>query len=239
MLVLRYRRDLTVAPNGFAPSLVSAVARAYCQPMIFYDYYADVPDDVLTQFVTSRELGRFVTVNAAGQPHIGLYPFLFLGATIEMHLHRSDEQLADLRANPKCAFEVDEIHGTIPSNWVHPSNAMFATAYHRTVIFECDAAISEDHAVLGAQQQRLMQHYQPAGGHTPVSAEHAMYRGPFNQIAALTLTIRERKVKWKLAQNRDRETRTKLITELRQRGRPTDAGAADALQWTLDHEASR
>lgn len=207
--------------------------------MIFYDYYADVPDDALRQFVTTQELGRLVTVSAAGQPHVGLYPFLFLGATLEIHLHRSDEQLADLRANAKCAFEVDEIHGTIPSHWIHPENAMFATAYHRTVIFECDAAISEDHDVLGAQQQRLMERYQPAGGFEPVSAEHAMYRGPFNQIAALTLTVRERRVKWKLAQNRDRDTRAKLIAELRQRARPTDAGAADALQWTLDHEASK
>ena len=207
--------------------------------MIFYDYYADVPDDVLEGFVTSRELGRLVTVSAAGQPHIGLYPFLFLGTTLEIHLHRGDEQLADLRANRKCAFEVDEIHATVPSHWTHPENAMFATAYHRTVIFECDAEVSEDHGVLGAQQQRLMERYQPDGGFKPVSAEHAMYRGPFNQIAALTLTVRERKVKWKLAQNRDRDTRAKLIAELRRRARPTDAGAADALQWTLDHEASK
>jgi predicted FMN-binding regulatory protein PaiB len=207
--------------------------------MIFYDYYADVPDQVLAQFVADQELGRLVTVNAVGQPHIGLYPFLFLGTTLEIHLHRSDEQLADLRANPKCAFEVDEIHGTIPSHWVHPENAMFATAYHRSVIFECDAAISEDHAVLGAQQQRLMERYQPDGGFKRVSAEHAMYRGPFNQIAALTLTVRERKVKWKLAQNRDRDTRARLISQLRQRARPADIGAADALQWTLDYEASK
>ena len=207
--------------------------------MIFYDYYADIPDDTLDAFVKSRELGRLVSVSALGQPHIGLYPFLFLGQTIEMHTHRDDEQLTDLRANRKCAFEVDEIHGTIPSHWIHPNNAMFATAYHRTVIFECETEVSEDHGVLGAQQQRLMDHYQPDGGFKPMSAGHAMYRGPFNQIAALTLTIAKRKVKWKLAQNRDRDTRTKLIAELRQRARPTDAGAADALQWTLDHEASK
>jgi len=207
--------------------------------MIYYDYYADVPDDVLKQFVATRELGRLVTVSGEGQPHIGLYPFLFLDSALEIHLHRSDEQLADLRANKKCAFEVDEIHGTIPSHWIHPTNAMFATAYHRTVIFECDAEISEDHDVLGAQQQRLMDRYQPRGGFKAVSAAEAMYRGPFNQIAALTLTVRERKVKWKLAQNRDRDARMKLIAELRKRARPTDAGAADALQWTLDHEASK
>ena len=207
--------------------------------MIFYDYYADIPEHTLREFVSKQELGRLATVNADGQPHLGLYPFLFLGETIEIHLHRADEQLADLRANGKCVFEVDEIHGTIPSHWIHASNAMFATAYHRTVIFECEAEVSEDAEVLAAQQQRLMSHYQPDGGYKPVSAEHAMYRGPFNEITALTLTVRARKVKWKLAQNRDRKTREKLIAALRERGRPADAGAADALQWTLDHDASK
>ena len=51
--------------------------------------------------------------------------------------------------------------------------------------------------------------------------------------------VRARKVKWKLAQNRDRPTREKLIEALRKRGKPTDASAADALQWTLDHETRK
>jgi predicted FMN-binding regulatory protein PaiB len=46
-------------------------------------------------------------------------------------------------------------------------------------------------------------------------------------------------VKWKLAQNRDRPARERIIAELRKRARPTDAGAADALQWTLDREAAK
>jgi predicted FMN-binding regulatory protein PaiB len=72
-----------------------------------------------------------------------------------------------------------------------------------------------------------------------VTADAAMYRGAFNEISALTLTVRNRKVKWKLAQNRDRATREKLIANLRARARPGDASAADALQWTLDHEAAK
>ena len=107
------------------------------------------------------------------------------------------------------------------------------------MIFECEAEVSDDPEVLAAQQRRLMAHYQPDGGHKPVSTEHAMYRGPFGQISALTLHVRARKVKWKLAQNRSREQREKLIAQLRARARPSDAGAADALQWTLDHEASK
>jgi predicted FMN-binding regulatory protein PaiB len=205
--------------------------------MMFYDYYSDIPEPKLREFVNAQELGRFVTVSAEGQPHIGLYPFLFLGEAIEMHLHRNDEQLADLATHKRCTFEVDEVLGTIPSHWVHATNAMFATAYHRTVIFECEAEVSGDGEVLAAQQQRLMHRYQPDGGYKPVSTEHAMYRGPFAEIRALTLHVRARKVKWKLAQNRTREMRENLIANLRQRGRPTDASAADALQWTLDHEA--
>ena len=207
--------------------------------MIFYDYYAAIPEDTLREFVSKQELGHFITVSVDGQPHIGLYPFLFLGDRIELHLQRADEQLTDLLTNKKCAFEVDEMHGTIPSSWIHATNAMFATAYHRTVIFECDAEVSDDAEILAAQQSRLMAHYQPMGGHTPVSTGHAMYRGPLKEIRALTLNVRARKVKWKLAQNRTREQREHIIAELRKRGRPTDPGAADALQWTLDHEAKR
>lgn len=207
--------------------------------MMFYDYYADVPEDALRAFVTTQQLGRLVTASPDGQPHLGLYPFLFLGDRIEMHLHRNDEQLADLAANPRCAFEVDEVLGSIPSHWVHATNAMFATAYHRAVIFECEAQVSDDAEVLAAQQQRLMQHYQPDGGHTPVSAEHAMYRGPFREIRALTLNVRARKVKWKLGQNRNPEQLARVIAELRRRGRPTDPAAADALQWSLDRQPSK
>ncbi len=207
--------------------------------MMFYDYYADVPEDTLRSFVTGQQLGRLVTAAPDGQPHIGLYPFLFLGDRIEMHLHRNDEQLADLAGNPRCAFEVDEVLGSIPSHWVHATNAMFATAYHRAVIFECEAVVSDDAEVLAAQQQRLMQHYQPDGGHTPVSAEHAMYRGPFREIRALALNVRVRKVKWKLGQNRNPEQLAKVIAELRRRGRPTDPAAADALQWSLDRQPAK
>jgi predicted FMN-binding regulatory protein PaiB len=84
-----------------------------------------------------------------------------------------------------------------------------------------------------------MQHYQPDGGHTPVSTAHAMYRGPFRDIRAVTLAIRARKVKWKLGQNRQRGQLERVIAALRQRGRATDAAAADALQWSLDREPAK
>jgi len=207
--------------------------------MMFYDYYADVPEDTLRDFVTAQELGRLVTVDDKGQPHIGLYPFRYAGDAIEMHLHRNDEQLADLAGNPRCSFEVDEVLGTIPSHWIHATNAMFATAYHRVVIFECEAVVSDDPEVLAAQQQRLMRDYQPEGGHATVDTSQAMYRGAFREIRALTLQVRARKVKWKLGQNRKRQELERVIDELRKRARPSDAAAADALQWVLERQPAK
>jgi uncharacterized protein len=205
--------------------------------MIFYDYYADIPSETVDGFVDSMEMGRLVTVSPEGLPHIGLYPFVYLSAAIELHVNRRDEQYVDLKARSRCLFEVDDVLGVIPSYWIHPENAVMATAYHRTVVFECDAVVSEDPALLGEQQTRLLARYQPQGGFRAVGGSESLYRGAIASIVAIRLTVRERRVKWKLGQNRPAEVRAKVAEELRKRGRPNDARAAAALQWTIDREA--
>jgi transcriptional regulator len=204
--------------------------------VIYYDYYSEMPADVVDGFVRETELGRLVTVGAQGVPHIGLYPFVYAGDTIEMHLNRADEQLADLEREPRCVFEVDDALGVIPSYWIDPEDAVMATAYHRTVVFEARASLSEDAAVLAEQQTRLLARYQPEGGFRRVAPGDSLYRGALSRIAAVRLEITGRRAKFKLAQNRSLEVRANIVKELRQRGRRNDERAADAVQWTIDHE---
>ena len=200
--------------------------------MIFHDYYAQVPADEVERFVACQELGRLVTAGAEG-PHIGLYPFAYGGSAIEIHLVRTDEQAVDLRAQPRCLFEVDDPLGTIPSYWVDPENAIYATAYHRTVIFDCVAQVSEDVTAIAAQQMRLLARYQPEGRFRPVTAEDPMYKGALHHICAITLTVERTRVKFKTAQNRSPDSRRAIIAELRKRNRPNDPRAAAALEDTL------
>jgi predicted FMN-binding regulatory protein PaiB len=207
--------------------------------MIFYDYYADVPAQTLDAFVRGCELGRLVSISPEGSPHIGLYPFVYDGGIIEMHFHRADEQFADLKSRARCLFEIDEVLGTIPSYWIHPEDAVKATAYHRTVIFECEAVLSQDPAELAAQQTRLLARYQPEGGFSPVKPQDALYRIAIQHIVSVRLEIKARRVKFKLAQNRPIEVRRGIATALRERGRPMDNRAADAVQWTIDHETQK
>ena len=202
--------------------------------MIFHDSYARIPREDIDRFVETQAMGRLVTVGEDGTPHLGLYNFVREADALELHLVRADEQIADLKARPRAVFEVDEVLAVIPSYWVHPEYAGSATAYHRTVIFECLAAVSEDPAVVAAQQQRLLAKHQPEGGFKPLSVEDPLYTGALNHLAAVKLQITRCRAKFKLGQNRPVEARRRVIAALRERGRPGDARAADALQWTTE-----
>lgn len=201
--------------------------------MIFHDYYTDVPPAEVDRFVGTRELARLVTVGPDGTPHVGLYPFVQDGDAIDLHLVRGDEQVEDLTARPRCALEVDEILGVIPSYWVHPEYAGAATAYHRTVIFECTASVSADPAAVAGQQRRLLARYQPEGGFRPLAVDDPLYARVLTHLVAVHLAVTAVRVKFKLGQNRPPETRRRIVAELRKRGRPNDHLAADALDWTL------
>ncbi len=202
--------------------------------MIFHDYYSNIPRDAIDRLVHSQELARLITVGADSIPHVGLYPFVYDGSTVDLHLVRSDEQIEDLKTRPRCVLEVDEILAVIPSYWVSHEYAGAATAYHRTVIFECAARVVEDPVAVAAQQERLLARYQPEGGFRPLDPESPLYRGALNQLAAVRLEINRWRAKFKLGQNRPAEARRQVIAELRKRGRPNDGRAADALQWTID-----
>jgi uncharacterized protein len=201
--------------------------------VIFHDYYADIPAAEVTRFIDTQALGRLVTVGADGTPHLGLYPFVHEPGSFDLHLVRADELVTDLEARPRCVFEVDEVLGVIPSYWVSPEYGGSATAYHRTVIFECRASVIKDPAAVAAQQLRLLARYQPEGGFRAVDPNDPLYRGALEQLAAIRLAVERTRVKFKLAQNRPPETRRRIVEALRQRGRPGDAQAADALEWTL------
>src|SRR5438105_6034352 len=220
-------------PVLHCPSVRGPRARAGGARMIFHGYYADVPADEVDRFVRSQELGRLVTVGEDGTPHVGLYPFVVSGDLVELHIVREDEQAADLRARPRCVFEVDEVLAVIPSYWVHPEYAGAATAYHRTAIFECLGSVSEEPEAVAAQQLRLLAKHQEECGFRSLAGGDPLYAGHLARLAALGLQVLRRRVKFKLGQNRPVETRRRVIAELRKRGRPNDARAADALEWTI------
>ncbi len=204
--------------------------------MMFYDYY-DAAGDEVAALLDEIELGRLVTVAADGTLHIGLYPFVARDGTVEIHLNGADEQVVDLRSNARCLFEVDDALAVIPSYWIHPENAVMATAYHRTVVLECQATIDADPQAIADQQGRLMARYQPEGGFRTVGANDSMYASMLARLVAVTLDVQRVRAKFKLAQNRTEEVRATVAQRLRDRGRMLDVRAAAALESTIERRA--
>lgn len=90
-----------------------------------------------------------------------------------------------------------------------------------TVAFECAATLDDDVD-------------EPGIAHRALAADDAMYASMLKVLVAVRLEVRATKVKFKLGQNRDLETRAKVVGLLRERGGDRDAQTADALQWTID-----
>jgi predicted FMN-binding regulatory protein PaiB len=78
-----------------------------------------------------------------------------------------------------------------------------------------------------------MARYQPEGGFRAISPDDPLYRGALRQLAAVRLGVERVRTKFKLGQNRPPETRRNIVQFLRERGRPNDARAAEALESTL------
>jgi len=83
--------------------------------VIFHDYYANMPRAEIDRFVEGQELCRLVTLGPDGTPHLGLYPFVYDGGTLDLHLVRVDEQVQDLTSQPRCLEEFIEILSEISS----------------------------------------------------------------------------------------------------------------------------
>jgi len=203
--------------------------------MMYHDRYA-APRKAVDQLVQETLLGRLVTVGPEGALRIGLFPFIIGADSFDLHLNKNDEQLADLRSNDRCLFEVDEVLAVVPSHWEHPENAANGTAYYRAAVFECTAKMSADPEKLAEHLRDIMERYQPEGGYRPIAAPDPMYEGMIGMLEKVSLEIGKRRAKFKLAQNRATAVRTRIIGELRSRGRTTDDRAADRLEWTLDRD---
>ena len=201
--------------------------------MMHYDEYV-APDAEVEALLDRSELGRLITRGADGTPNLGLFPFYRGDGAIHLHLNRQDEQLADLERSPRVLFQVDELLATTPSHWLHPENARMATAYHRCASFVCQASASLDPAAIAAGQNRIMERYQRDGGYRAVAADDELYRGSLELLAAVTLRVVERRVKFKLAQNRPPEVRREIAARLRERGAALDEATARAIEGTLE-----
>jgi uncharacterized protein len=200
--------------------------------MIYHRFY-EAPDDDIAALIANQTAGRLITVGDDRTPHVGVFPFLHCAGRIEVHLAEGDEQLADLRRGSSCVFEIGDVLAFIPSYWEDEHNASGADIYHRTVVIEGAAELVSNGDTVAEHLRTLLSRYQPEGRYVAVDTGNEMYARMMQRLTVVRLTIGRVRSKFKLGQQRPVEMRQRIIAELRQRNRPTDPTAAEAVARTL------
>jgi predicted FMN-binding regulatory protein PaiB len=200
--------------------------------MIYHRFY-EAPEAHVADLIANQIAGRLITVGEEGTPHVGVFPFLHREGCIELHLAEGDEQLTDLRRGSSCVFEIGDVLAYVPSYWEDEHNASGADIYHRTVVIEGSAELQDTPETVAEHLRNLLSRYQPEGGYVAVDADNEMYSRMLPRLTLIRLSIRRIRSKFKLGQQRPVDIRQRVIAELRQRNRPADQTAAEAVLQTV------
>ncbi len=205
--------------------------------MKLYPSYGATDDEVIA-LLDAAPMVRLVTRTDDGWPDVGLYVFTRSERTIEIHLERSDRQLASLRSEPRALIAVDDILAFAPSHWIDPEDASHADHYYRSATIRGAIEIREDPESLSDHFTRLLGRYQPEGGHRPVSPVEPLYTRSLARVALVRFTVTSMEAKFKLGQRTPRRNRASILEALTERGGSADARTAGFVRSALSRDDS-
>lgn len=156
----------------------------------------------------------------------GAFNPLCVNGEYYLHLHAKDSQVDTIRATQRANLTFFEPFCTIPSYWVDAHYGGMATMYYCFAEYHCRAQLLETPEEVTQWSKDILTHYQPEGGHNPVTFEDSVYRKPIQTLAIVKLTPQAEKIKWKLGQNLPKAKRQHIAEQLKARGMPGDLKAA-------------
>ena len=188
------------------------------------------------QFVAGQRYGTLIATPPDGHPQVSLLPFVKQGDQIELHGVQEDSTFAALVANPRCTFLVADFLAFSRHDWVDPVDGGRATLNFRAVQFECVAVVSTDPDAVAGALARLLAAYEPDADYRPVRADE--FYGPrIARLATARLTVVRTQAKFKVGPAGPPELKRRVANQIRARGEPTDARAADVIESYLPVES--
>ena len=114
--------------------------------------------------------------------------------------------------------QAEQTVATIPSYFTDPEKACPATTFFRSVQVHGTLERITDPHLKGEALQRIMQRYQPEGGHVPISFDTPMYQNAIRGVLVLGVRMANVTGKAKLGQNRKPAEVADIMERLWQRG---------------------
>lgn len=158
----------------------------------------------------------------AGRPVLRTVHHVFVDGIVAFHAAPAGEKLELLGREAVAGY--DEIVAEVPSYSKDPERACPATTFYRSVQIHGRVEPITDPELRARVLQRLMQRFQPEGGHAPIDPRHADYARLYRKAVAglLIAGIAPDHIsgKFKLGQERPAEQLADLLEVLWRRGRP-------------------
>lgn len=201
--------------------------------MRYLDAYQAGPDEI-RDLLDRPSLALLAVADASG-PEVGVFPFLYRGECVEMHLERSDSQLAAIERAGCGTVVISESLSTVPSYWVDPDNVLFADAFHRTVVMRGTTEVVREPTAIWEHLQALLLKYQKEGPKLDPGLQY--YRHAAERLKGVRVSAGEVRAKFKLGQQQSEAVRRRVIEGLRRRGSELDRRTADLVAATLRRSA--
>ncbi len=207
---------------------------------------ADAPfdDEEWRAFLREHDFGQLIAAGVGRTvPVIIPAHFIYDGeSAIMLHLARANPILAALAENPVAVMAVIGAYTYIPTDWNanqgQPVEYGVPTSYYAAVQLTGTCEIIDDPAAIAAILGTQLGHFQPTGGHAPVTAGDTPYGSQLPAIRGLRLTITHVEAKFKFGGNKPAEQQRSIADHLQERGDPLDREARQHQLRRLEQQSS-
>ena len=212
--------------------------------MLIRSHDAPFDDDEWRTFLREHDFGQLVAAGAGRvTPAITPVHFAYDGeATILLHLARANPVLAALAENPVAVMAVIGAYTFVPTDWnANPGEAVeygVPTSYYAAVQATGVCEIIDDPEALAELLRTQLAHFQPAGGHAPVTAGDTPYGRQLPAIRGVRLSITDVQAKFKFGGNKTTAHQRSIADHLLERGSPLDREARRQQLRRIEHKAS-
>jgi ribosomal protein S18 acetylase RimI-like enzyme/predicted FMN-binding regulatory protein PaiB len=134
--------------------------------------------------------------------------------------------------------QAEQVLATVPSYFSDPEKACPATTFFRSVQAHGTLERITDPRVKADALQRIMERYQPEGGHVPIDFDNPLYQNAIRGVLVLGVRTSNLTGKAKLGQNKQPLEVQNIMDRLWQRGKPGDPSTV-ALMFEHHPESSR
>jgi transcriptional regulator len=212
--------------------------------MLFRPHDTPFDSDEWRAFLREHDFGQLIAAGV-GRTVPVIFPahFVYDGeTTILLHLARANPILTALAENPVAVMAVIGAYTYIPTDWnAHqgqPVEYGIPTSYYAAVQVTGTCEIIEQGETIATLLGTQLAHFQPEGGHAPVTAGETPYGRQLPAIRGIRLSITDVQAKFKFGGNKPTVHQRRIADHLQERGAPLDLEARRHQLRRLEPQSS-